>query len=144
MPTRSSRRSRQRSPSPVQHVEKSPKLTQQMMPKTQYNEIEDINKNISEQNDEKDDQAEEDKDSDNETSQQVVFENVVTVTLTLTCRNTHFSDGHIETVRDSSIFYSEGINPENIDFQRLVMGVLNEIPEHLRQSNTRFTSAEER
>ena len=44
--------------------------------------------------------------------------------------------------RDSMVSYSEGVIPEDIDFQQLAMNIMQEIPRHFKHQNRRYTSAD--
>lgn len=51
---------------------------------------------------------------------------------------TRFSSGNEEITRETDIIYSEDIDPQNIDLERLVSEIFHEVPRHFADRNFRF------
>ena len=88
------------------------------------------------------DDEEENSSTDHENTRTVKETNTMSVTLTLIRKDIKYSDGTSETNRDSVISYSEGINPEEIDFKQLAVNIISEIPRHFDHQNRRYASAD--
>ncbi|CAG2203351.1 unnamed protein product [Mytilus edulis] len=71
----------------------------------------------------------------------VVDTTTTTVILTLIRKDITFSDGSMETTRSSTVSYSTGVDPERIDFESLANTVIDEIPNHFKKQNCRYTNS---
>ncbi|CAC5420602.1 unnamed protein product [Mytilus coruscus] len=78
---------------------------------------------------------------DNSPEATVVATTTTTVILTLIRKDLAYSDGSMETTRNSTVSYSTGVDPESIDFEHLVMTVIDEIPNHFKKKTSRYTSS---
>ncbi|CAC5384764.1 unnamed protein product [Mytilus coruscus] len=69
----------------------------------------------------------------------VVDTTTTTVILILIKKDIAYSNGSMETTRNSTISYSTGVNQESKDFEHLAMTVTDEIPKHIKKHNFRYT-----
>ncbi|CAG2203362.1 unnamed protein product [Mytilus edulis] len=72
----------------------------------------------------------------------IVDETTTTIIIALTRRDFSYTNGMTETVRESRIQYSNGMDPEEIDFSALAANIISEVNEHSKNQNKRFTSAD--
>ncbi|CAC5358976.1 unnamed protein product [Mytilus coruscus] len=78
----------------------------------------------------------------NSSSHDIVDETTTTIIIALTRRDFSYTNGVTDTVRESRIQYSNGLNPEEIDFSALAANIVSEVNEHSKNQNKRFTSAD--
>ncbi|CAC5415651.1 unnamed protein product [Mytilus coruscus] len=78
----------------------------------------------------------------NSSSHDIVDETTTTIIIALTRRDFSYTNGVTETVRKSRIQYSNGLNPEEMDFSALAAYIVSEVNEHSKNQNKRFTSAD--
>ncbi|VDI01460.1 Hypothetical predicted protein [Mytilus galloprovincialis] len=62
----------------------------------------------------------------------VVDTTTTTALLTLIRKDITYSDGSMETTRNSTVSFSTGVNPETIDFEHLAMTVVDDLLDNFR------------
>ena len=74
---------------------------------------------------------------------QIAANKIRTIILTMRSRKTAYTNGRIETERDTEIAHSHAIDPEGIDFVQTAMDIMNEVPEHFRSGKVRIVECDD-
>ena len=74
---------------------------------------------------------------------QIAATEIRTIILTMRSRKTAYTNGRIETERDTEIAHSHAVDPEGIDFVQTAMDIMNEVPEHFRSRKVRIVECDD-
>ena len=69
---------------------------------------------------------------DNDDGPKMVYADSTVIGLQLTTNRRYFSDGVCAESRDTSIIYSNNVDPLHVDYEHLAQEIIREVPRHFQ------------